>query len=138
MQDLFIIFLCGTIIGFMMFFVAVISPTVFKTLSGEMAAAFLRSIFPKMFIFGLIISLGLVVLSALAGHHSIMIIFSAVSVGFFINCFVITPKINTARDAVLEGHAEKEKSFKLLHLLSVLIFVAQFIAILVVMGLMAF
>ena len=42
------------------FFVIVVSPTVFKSLSQDEAARFLRTIFPRLFLFGLFTSLVIV------------------------------------------------------------------------------
>ena len=121
----YIMVLNGALISFMIFFVIVVSPTVFKTLSQDEAARFLRGIFPRLFVFGLSISLVMVMFSLFVNKHDLISIFSLISVGFAVNCFVITPNINKARDAVLAGDSQKETQFKILHLLSVAIFVAQ-------------
>ncbi len=133
----FLIFTYGTIIGFMVFFVAVISPTVFKTLSMEAAASFLRLLFPRMFLFGLITSVAGGLLSLL-GHNSNSLYASILLVlGFAVNGYVITPKINQARDEFLEGNAEKDRLFKILHTVSVIIFLAQFGLSLFMIGLLS-
>ena len=41
-------------IGFMVMFSAVVAPTVFKVLSQKAAGAYLRKLFPRMFVFGFI------------------------------------------------------------------------------------
>ena len=53
----------GALIGFMMFFVIVVSPVVFKTLSQDEAPRFLRAVFPRLFLVGLFLSLAMVMLS---------------------------------------------------------------------------
>lgn len=115
----------AALIGFMLFFVIVISPVVFKTLSQDAAARFLRAVFPRLFLAGLLISLAMVTLSLFGKELDLILISCVITAGFAINYFILTPNINKARDAVLAGEEQMEKSFKILHLLSVLIFVVQ-------------
>ena len=121
----YLIVLNGTLIGFMLFFVTVVSPVVFKTLSQDEAARFLRAVFPRLFSVGLFLSLVMVMLSLLSEERDLIIISGLISIGFAINYFILTPKINEARDAVLAGDEQMGKNFKIFHLLSVLIFVSQ-------------
>ena len=67
----------------------------------------------------------MVILSLLSEERDFIIISGLISVGFAINYFILTPKINEARDAVLAGDEQMGKKFKIFHLLSVLIFVSQ-------------
>ena len=123
----------GALIGFMLFFVIVVSPVIFKTLSQEDAARFLRAIFPRLFLVGLFASLVMVGLSLVGEKQELTLISTVIAAGFAVNCFVLTPNINKMRDAVLAGDAQKERNFKILHLLSVAIFVVQiFAAILII------
>ena len=118
----------GALIGFMLFFVIVVSPVIFKTLSQEDAARFLRAIFPRLFLVGLFTSLVIVGLSLVGEKQDLTLISTVIAAGFAVNCFVLTPNINKMRDAVLAGDAQKERNFKILHLLSVAIFVVQIFA----------
>ena len=118
----------GALIGFMLFFVIVVSPVIFKTLSQEDAARFLRAIFPRLFLVGLFTSLVMVGLSLVSEKQDLALISTVIAAGFAVNCFVLTPNINKMRDAVLAGDAQKERNFKILHLLSVAIFVVQIFA----------
>ena len=123
----------GALVGFMLFFVIVVSPVIFKTLSQEDAAKFLRAIFPRLFLVGLFMSLVMVGLSLVGEKQDLTLISTVIAAGFAVNCFVLTPNINKMRDAVLAGDAQKERNFKILHLLSVAIFVVQiFAAILII------
>ena len=121
----YLMVLNGALIGFMLFFVIVVSPVVFKTLPQDEAARFLRAVFPRLFLVGLFSSLVMVILSLLSEERDLIIISGLISVGFAINYFILTPKINEARDAVLAGDEQMGKKFKIFHLLSVLIFVSQ-------------
>ena len=118
----------GALIGFMIFFVIVVSPAVFKSLSQDEAARFLRVIFPRLFLFGLFTSSVIVFLSLAGGERDLVLISTAIAAGFAVNYFILTPNINKTRDAALAGDVQKEKQFKILHLLSVAVFVAQICA----------
>ena len=124
----YLLVLNGALIGFMLFFVIVVSPVIFKTLSQEDAARFLRAIFPRLFLVGLFTSLVMVGLSLVSEKQDLILISTVIAAGFAVNCFVLTPNINKMRDAVLAGDAQKERNFKILHLLSVAIFVVQIFA----------
>ena len=124
----YLLVLNGALIGFMLFFVIVVSPVIFNTLSQEDAARFLRAIFPRLFLVGLFMSLVMVGLSLVGEKQDLTLISTVIAAGFAVNCFVLTPNINKMRDAVLAGDAQKERNFKILHLLSVAIFVVQIFA----------
>ena len=85
----------------------------------------MRAVFPRLFLAGLFISLAMVTFSLFGKERDLILISCVITAGFVMNYFILTPKINKARDAVLAGDEEMEKSFKILHLLSVLIFVVQ-------------
>ena len=118
----------GALIGFMIFFVIVVSPAVFKSLSQDEAARFLRNIFPRLFLVGLFTSFVIVLLSLASGERDLVLISTAIAAGFAVNYSILTPNINKTRDAILAGNIQKEKQFKLLHLLSVSVFFAQICA----------
>lgn len=115
------------IIGFMVFFSAVVAQTVFKTLSQKAAGAFLRVLFPRMFIFGLILSLMASAAAAYDGIAHIALLSIFISTGFVLNAFVVTPIINKHRDAMLESADDAGKKFKQFHFVSVAIFLVQLI-----------
>ena len=117
----------AAIIGFMVFFSAVVAQSVFKTLSQKAAGAFLRVLFPRMFIFGLILSLMASSVAAYDGVAEMALLSIFISTGFALNAFVVTPIINKQRDAMLEGDDTAAKKFKQFHFISVAIFLAQLI-----------
>ena len=118
----------AAIIGFMVFFSAVVAQSVFKTLSQKAAGAFLRVLFPRMFIFGLILSLMASSVAAYDGVAEMALLSIFISTGFVLNAFVVTPIINKQRDAMLEGDGNAGKRFKQFHFVSVAIFLVQLIA----------
>ena len=115
-------------IGFMVMFSAVVAPTVFNVLSQKAAGAYLRKLFPRMFMFGFITS-SCAALAALFDSHSTNAIISAfVALGFLGNAFILTPQINKYRDALLAGDTAAKAMFGRLHLISVAVFLFQLLA----------
>ena len=118
----------------MLFFVSVVSPTVFKTLDNKTSSKFLRSIFPRLFLFGFFVSLTSAIFSfysyKLLEFYSLLFI----SLLFLINRNVITPKINFFRDKDIEGDVKAQKYFKLLHLTSVIFFILNFLILILLLS----
>ena len=120
-------FLLAVLIGSMIFFMAVVSPSVFATLSTNASSKLLRTIFPRMFLFGFIIAILSLILSYISDNILNSILLLIVAMSFMINRNYLTPKINDFRDKELEGDKKASSSFKNMHLLSVLLFVLNFI-----------
>ena len=120
-------FLLTVLIGSMTFFMAVVSPSVFTTLSTNASSKLLRTIFPRMFLFGFIIAILSLVLCYISSNILNSILLIIVAMSFIINRNYLTPKINDFRDKELEGDKKASSSFKYMHLLSVLLFVLNFI-----------
>ena len=119
------IFLHSLIVGFMLFFIGVVSPVVFKSLNNEEAGIFLRKLFPRMFLYGMILALIAFILT-INNYTSIYWIISLVSAFFFAaNLFFITPRINQFRDEANLGNSQSERNFKRFHFLSVFLFMIQ-------------
>ena len=125
-------FLLAVLIGSMIFFMAVVSPSVFATLSTNASSKLLRTIFPRMFLFGFIIAILSLVLCCISSNILNSILLIIVSMNFIINRNYLTPKINDFRDKELEGDKKASSSFKYMHLLSVLLFVLNFIILIVI------
>ena len=120
-------FLLAVLIGSMIFFMAVVSPSVFATLSTNASSKLLRTIFPRMFLFGFIIAILSLVLCYISSNILNSILLIIVAMSFMINRNYLTHKINDFRDKELEGDKKASSSFKYMHLLSVLLFVLNFI-----------
>ena len=116
-------YLNSIILGSMLFFVIIVSPTVFTSLSSDQASKFLRIIFPRLFLFGLILSLVTALGYYISSLYIETILALVSSILFFLNRNLLTPMINYYRDKEIEGDIKSKKYFKLLHLLSVLFFV---------------
>ena len=120
-------FLLAVLIGSMSFLMAVVSPSIFATLSTNASSKLLRTIFPRMFLFGFIIAILSLVLCYISSNILNSILLIIVAMSFIINRNYLTPKINDFRDKELEGDKKASSSFKYMHLLSVLLFVLNFI-----------
>ena len=119
------IFLHSLISGFMIFFMSVVTPSVFSILNEDEAGKLLRVIFPRMFIYGLIITIFSCAIFFVISTIDFLII-SLVSAAFFlINLIYLTPRINIYRDKFKGGIVEAEKKFKMLHFFSVVLFISQ-------------
>ena len=123
-------FFIAILLGSMIFFMAVVSPSVFATLSSNASSKFLRTIFPRMFLFGFIIAVLSLIFSFISGNILNCILLIIVAVSFIVNRNYLTPKINDFRDKELEGDKKASSSFKYMHLLSVLLFILNFIILL--------
>ena len=116
-------YLNSILLGAMLFFVIIVSPTVFTALSSDQASKFLRLIFPRLFLFGLAISLITALGYNISGQYIEMFLALFASILFFLNRNILTPLINYHRDKEIEGDIKSKNYFKLLHLLSVSFFV---------------
>jgi len=118
-----ILYLNSILLGAMLFFVIIVSPTVFTALSSDQASKFLRLIFPRLFLFGLALSLITALGYNISGQYIEMFLALFASILFFLNRNILTPLINYHRDKEIEGDIKSKNYFKLLHLLSVSFFV---------------
>ena len=126
------LFLNALLLGAMISFVLVTSPTVFKTLDEEYSKKFLRFIFPRLFNFCFLISIFMFLFFALGEFVFGMVLGMIVAISFLINTYLLTPKINKVRDLMLEGHTDSGKIFKKLHWASVLLYLLNMIFILAI------
>tara|TARA_B100001059_G_scaffold1865_1_gene1559 strand:+ start:126 stop:509 length:384 start_codon:yes stop_codon:yes gene_type:complete len=113
--------------GSMIFFTTVVSPTTFQTLKNKDSSNFLRSIFPKLFLFGFIISILSLLISLFINNLIITILLTFVTLSFLYNRNFLTPLINKFRDMELTGDKVAKKKFKLMHFLSVFLFIVNFL-----------
>ena len=108
------ILISGLICGVILFQTAIIAPSVFKILKPENAGPFLRSIFPKLFMFVALLSSAGLILSLVSGTD-ISIYVYAFSLIFMSICYFIVPMTNQARDS------GDDKTFRNLHTISVVL-----------------
>ena len=105
----------GTICGIILLQTSVIAPSVFRYLDQSQTRDLLRAIFPKFFLFILILaSLSLVVGILNNVKFDIQTIISSLTVALSILCYIIIPSTNEAKDN------NNQKKFKFLHNVSVI------------------
>ena len=109
--------MCGLVAGTIVFHSAIVAPAVFRTLGEHDASVFLRTIFPKFFVFLALVNAINFFLALIDGQFGVMVMaaISAVLMGI---AYGIIPMTNRSRD---EG---KQQRFAKLHRISVLLTVA--------------
>ena len=120
------------LLGSMLFFAIIVTPNAFKFLDKDIAGEFLRALFPRFYLWGLIISAIVTLLALLSGSAtSILLIIVLTS---FIYCRqTLTPKINQAREQWLSSDTFEHKTrFRQLHKRSVAINIVQMVILLLV------
>ena len=120
-------FFVSILMGSMIFFTTVVSPTTFQTLNNKDSSNFLRSIFPKLFLFAFIISILSLLISIFNDNLIVTILLIFVTLSFLFNRNFLTPLINKFRDLELTGDKVAKKKFKLMHFLSVFLFIVNFL-----------
>ena len=125
----FALLLNALLLGVMTSFMLVTSPTVFKTLDGESSKKFLRYIFPRLFNFCFLISAFVFLFFALGNFLYGIVVSMVISISFLVNTYLLTPLINKKRDLSLEGDKASDRSFKFLHLASVLLYLLNMLLV---------
>ena len=116
--------LTATLFGGMAFFSAVMAPLIFIKLDADVAAGFVRAVFPWYFLFigGLGLAAGAAFLSSRSVEAVVMLL---VAFGAFLSRQVLMPRINRFRDEALAGSTDADRRFTWLHRASVWINLAQ-------------
>ena len=106
-------------VGSIIFFSAIIAPTVFKVLDEKSAGLFLRAFFPKYYIFGLIMGLLSIVLIFMLSipTNTMLLALLIVMIALTVTSKLMIPVINAARDMGEAG----VRRFKKLHTISVML-----------------
>ena len=112
--DNIIILFSGATVGLILFQTIVIAPTFFKTLEIENSRKLLRIIFPKFFIFIVVINLASIFISVIWGINYKTISTLAAITLIATLCYFLIPATNKSSDD------NNKKKFKLLHSLSVI------------------
>ena len=126
LANFFLPFLVGSLI----FFSIVVAPTTFSSLDQSNSKKFIRTIFPKLYMWSFIISLALAVIIITINIFLGVILF-LVSFGFLFARQFLTNWINKISD-VKKKNRQQINKFNLLHTLSVTIFIIQIILLIIV------
>ena len=116
------IFLLALIIGGMFFFAAIMTPLVFTKLPPEISGPFIRQTFP---VYSQAMA-GMTLAAALSlWSYSESVYLISVVILFLWAWLWLMPRINRYRDEQLKGNEKAEKTFNILHRLSVVVNLAQ-------------
>ena len=116
--------------GTIIFFSAVVAPTVFKSLDEKDAGVFLRAFFPKYYIFGIVLGLISIIYLLLNPVHS-HLLYSIIAMTLLtILGRMSIPIINKARDT------NNEQAFKRYHLISVMMNVLTLVIGIIILGML--
>ena len=115
----------GIILGFMLFFPIVVAPTVFTILNEKQSSLFLRSFFPKYYLFGIILCMVAISFTFILEETLTLIFFLVMIFGFIYSRQILTPAINKARDDEIKGNKQSKNKFEKLHRISVIINIIQ-------------
>ena len=123
-------FLIPFLIGSLIFFSIVVAPNVFVSLDQKSARKFIRSIFPKLYLWAFLISM---IITLLIFSHGIIygLVFFLISSGFLFSSLFLVKWINKVSD-LKKKTSKQMKKFKILHSLSVSLFISQIICMAVV------
>ena len=116
--------------GTIIFFSAVVAPTVFKSLDEREAGIFLRAFFPKYYIFGIVLGvISVIYLLFNPVHNHLLYSIIAMTVLTILGRMSI-PIINKARDT------NNEQAFKRYHLISVMMNVITLVIGIIILGML--
>ena len=121
------------ILGFMIFFPIVVAPSVFKNFNEKQSSVFLRSFFSKYYLFGIIITLIGIFVSAFEKDFIIVFSFSLIFLGFVFSRQYLTPLINKAKDEITESDDLSKVKFERLHKFSVIINILQIFVCIIIL-----
>jgi hypothetical protein len=99
-SPLLLSWLLGALVGSMLFFAAIVTPTVFRALPA--AGTFLRRLFSLYYLWGLALSVTCTIAAFLAANIAAAIICALVATMFVYARLVLLPLINRARDRKLD------------------------------------
>ena len=123
-ETLLLLCAIGALLGIMLFFAFAVAPTVFSSLSAEHAGTYLRAIFPRYYLWGIIFAT-ITAAIAISIDTAVFATVLVIALLFIFSRQILVPAINVARDAKLAGEDGAVPRFKRLHLISVLINLSQ-------------
>tara|TARA_B100000029_G_C17452711_1_gene915557 strand:+ start:641 stop:1051 length:411 start_codon:yes stop_codon:yes gene_type:complete len=119
-SNLLVKFLIPFLLGSLIFFSVIVAPNTFKNLDKINSRKFIRGIFPKLYLWAGNISFIIsILIFQINVFHSLL--FLLITFGYFFSREYLMKKINLASDK------NKQKEFKRLHFISVIIFSSQII-----------
>jgi len=110
-----LVLITAAILSFMIFFPLVVATSIFNVLSEKQASTFLRTFFPKYYLYGFCLSILGLIISIMKDEIVSIIFFIFMSTTFVFLRQILMPMINKAKDET------KETKFNKLHKVSVFI-----------------
>ena len=98
--------LLGALVGSMLFFAAVVTPSVFRALPADAAATYLRRLFPLYYLWGLVSSLACSSTAFIAGDSIAGVICALVALLFVYVRLLLLPRIDAQREGRRQGDPE--------------------------------
>ena len=121
-----LVIIYSALLSYMTFFTICIAPVINTNLDRKNSSKLLRKVFPRNFLYGLILSF-LVLLISFVDKNIISIYFSFVLLlSFTVNLYILIPIINKEADK-FKKTKNYSKKFKNLHLVSVLLYLLNMI-----------
>ena len=121
-------YLTSAILSIMIFFSFVVAPVIFTNLDEENARKFIRKIFPYYYILNLALGSFITAIYVILETYNLnFFLILIVSILFAISNFFLMPLINKFKDE------KKDKQFKYLHFLSVIINFVQILILLIIL-----
>ena len=125
--DNYLLLIVKTMIPFLLgshfFFSIVVAPNAFQNLDKKNSRIFIRSIFPKLYLWSMLFSL-IMSLCLIRLNIFYSILFFVIFLGYAYSKYFLIKRINKVSNANSKKKSEKKK-FQKLHRLSVLIFLSQ-------------
>jgi hypothetical protein len=122
------------LLGGMVFFPSVVAPVVFMSLPEAQAGVFLRAMFPRYYVFTIVLSLAGSVMYQLS-EGAVVSVAALVCLGVGLSTLWVRQsllqRINAARDAQLAGDVKASEAFDRRHKLSVAMNIVQLFALVV-------
>lgn len=116
--------LTAAVFGGMIFFMAVFAPSVFRFLPRETAAPFMRSLFPVYFLaMAIVTAIPALILLTIPSYRPEALTLVVVAAVFFAQRYALLPVLNRSREA------GQEKRAGALHRISVILHLAQWLAV---------
>ena len=116
--------------GTIIFFSAVVAPTIFKSLDEKDAGVFLRAFFPKYYIFGIVLGVISIIYLLFSPVHSHLLYSIIAMTVLTILGRMSIPIINKARDT------NNEQAFKRYHLISVMMNMITLVIGIIILGML--
>ncbi|CAA6818254.1 MAG: Unknown protein [uncultured Thiotrichaceae bacterium] len=117
------------LLGSMLFFAAIVAPSVFHYLPAKEAGVFLRGLFPRYYLWGIVLSLVMTVLAFFV-EPWLMVSSLLVLLLFVASRQFLMPAINKYRDLAKQSDPVASKKFARLHRASVIINLVQMLILL--------